>query len=155
MTKKRFKEIVSTQKIVDTETGIEYDGLVDDELLDILNDQDDKIREQKMQLNLEFGRYNELHKKLYQKDFFEVDLAGEYTEDSRVFKNGLCVFNNRLGMAYSVTEIVEVLNNMSDTIDALQDELGKFKPLIFEDTDDNEKHILYSKSDTDDLFYDN
>ena len=79
MTQKRFKEIVSTQKIVDTETGIEYDGLVDDELLDILNDQDDKIREQKMQLNLEFSRYNELHKKLYQKDFFEVDFAGEYT----------------------------------------------------------------------------
>ena len=35
---KRFKEIVSTQKIVDTYTDIEYNGLVDDELLMLIND---------------------------------------------------------------------------------------------------------------------
>lgn len=34
----RFKEIVSTQKIVDTYDGKEYNGLVDDELLQIFND---------------------------------------------------------------------------------------------------------------------
>lgn len=44
MTQKRFKEIVSTQKIVDTETGIEYDGLIDDELLDLMNEQEEQIQ---------------------------------------------------------------------------------------------------------------
>ena len=57
-------------------------------------------------------KYTKLHDKLYKRDFFEVEPADEYTEDSRTFKNGLCVFNNRLGMAYSVTEIVEVLNSL-------------------------------------------
>lgn len=31
--------------------------------------------------------------------------------DDRQFKNGKCVYNQRLGFAYSVDEIVEVLNN--------------------------------------------
>ena len=31
--------------------------------------------------------------------------------DDRVFRNGKCVYNNRLGFAYSVDELVEVLNN--------------------------------------------
>lgn len=34
----RFKEIVSTQKIIDTKTGLEYNGLVDDELMEIINE---------------------------------------------------------------------------------------------------------------------
>ena len=74
--------------------------------------------------------------KLYKKDTFEVEPAGEYTEDSRTFKNGLCVYNNRLGMAYSVTEIVEVLNSLVEykdlvselfdaKIEALEDELER------------------------------
>lgn len=33
----RFKEIISIQKIRDTETGKEYDGMVEDELLHIIN----------------------------------------------------------------------------------------------------------------------
>lgn len=64
-------------------------------------------------------KYEKLHDKLYERDFFEVELAGEYTEDSRTFKNGLCVFNNRLGMAYSVTEIVEVLNGLHEMQDLI------------------------------------
>ena len=64
-------------------------------------------------------KYEKLHDKLYEKDFFEVEPAGEYTEDSRQFKNGLCVFNNRLGMAYSVTEIVEVLNSLHEMQDLI------------------------------------
>jgi len=35
--------IVSTQKIVDTITGTEYNGLVDDDLLSIMNKQDYQI----------------------------------------------------------------------------------------------------------------
>lgn len=64
-------------------------------------------------------KYEKLHDKLYERDFFEVEPAGEYTEDSRTFKNGLCVFNNRLGFAYSVTEIVEVLNSLHEMQDLI------------------------------------
>lgn len=64
-------------------------------------------------------KYEKLHTKLYKRDFFEVEPANEYTEDSRTFKNGLCVFNNRLGMAYSVTEIVEVLNSLVEYKDLI------------------------------------
>lgn len=70
-------------------------------------------------------KYEKLHDKLYAKDFFEVEPADEYTEDSRQFKNGLCVYNNRLGFAYSVTEIVEVLNSLveyKDLVSNLFDE---------------------------------
>ena len=81
-------------------------------------------------------KYEKLHDKLYAKDTFEVEPAGEYTEDSRTFKNGLCVYNNRLGMAYSVTEIVEVLNSLveykdlitelfDEKIEALEDDLER------------------------------
>ena len=61
-------------------------------------------------------KYKKLHDKFYERDFFEVEIADECTADSRKFQNGLCVFNNRLGMAYSVTEIVEVLNTMTKVI---------------------------------------
>ena len=64
-------------------------------------------------------KYEKLHDKLYAKDFFEVEPAGEYTEDSRTFKNGLCVYNNRLGFAYSVSEIVEVLNGLHEMQDLI------------------------------------
>lgn len=86
-------------------------------------------------LNL-IKKYEKLHDKLYAKDTFEVEPADEYTEDSRTFKNGLCVYNNRLGMAYSVTEIVEVLNSLveykdlvsnlfDEKIEALENDLEK------------------------------
>lgn len=38
MTEKRFTEIISTQKIVDNVTGREYDGLVEDDLLHLMNE---------------------------------------------------------------------------------------------------------------------
>ena len=34
----RFQDILSTQKILDTKTGIEYDGLVDREFLELVNE---------------------------------------------------------------------------------------------------------------------
>ena len=37
MTEKRFKEIISTQKIIDTQTGKEYDCLLDNDLFDLIN----------------------------------------------------------------------------------------------------------------------
>lgn len=35
---KRFTEIISTQKVIDNQTGKEYDCLIDDELLKLLNE---------------------------------------------------------------------------------------------------------------------
>ena len=75
-------------------------------------------------LNL-IKKYEKLHDKLYAKDTFEVEPADEYTEDSRTFKNGLCVYNNRLGFAYSVTEIVEVLNSLTEYKDLISELFDK------------------------------
>lgn len=41
----RFKEIISTQKIIDTETNIEYYGLIDNELLKLFNEREEYIKE--------------------------------------------------------------------------------------------------------------
>ena len=37
MTEKRFKEIISTQKVIDTQTGKEYDCLLDNDFYDLVN----------------------------------------------------------------------------------------------------------------------
>lgn len=34
----RFQDILSTQKILDSETGIEYDGLVDRDFIELVNE---------------------------------------------------------------------------------------------------------------------
>lgn len=38
MTEKRFTEIISIQKVIDNQTGKEYDCLIDDGLLELLNE---------------------------------------------------------------------------------------------------------------------
>lgn len=43
--------------------------------------------------------------------------------EDREFRNNTCVYNQRLGFAYSVSEIVEVLNKMGDRIKELENEL--------------------------------
>lgn len=40
--KGRFQEIISTQKIVDTYTDTEYNGQIDTELLELINELDDE-----------------------------------------------------------------------------------------------------------------
>lgn len=37
MTEKRFKEIISTQKVIDTVTNKEYDCLLDNDFYDLVN----------------------------------------------------------------------------------------------------------------------
>lgn len=83
-TKKRFTEIVSTQKVIDNQTGKEYDCLIDDDLLKLLNElhkeneelkaevyilQDDilnkrvrNLREENKQLKSEIDGFEELLK---------------------------------------------------------------------------------------------
>ena len=38
MTEKRFKEIISTQKVIDTQTSKEYDCLLDNDFYDLVNE---------------------------------------------------------------------------------------------------------------------
>lgn len=53
--------------------------------------------------------------------FIVDDKPGKFIADERVFKNNKCVFNKRLGFAYSVDEIVEVLNELGKSGDFLTD----------------------------------
>ena len=46
--------------------------------------------------------------------------------DDRQFKNGRCVYNQRLGFAYSVEEIVEVLNATNNEKEQLKEELKDY-----------------------------
>ena len=55
----RFQEILSTQEILDTETGIEYEGLVDREFLELVNE----IVEEK-------EKYFEIGKNEYEEDIY-------------------------------------------------------------------------------------
>ena len=57
-----------------------------------------------------FQKYEALLEVLYAEDDFIVEGTTEYTDDSCVFKNNTCVYNRRLGKAYSASEIVEILN---------------------------------------------
>lgn len=52
--KGRFQPIYSTQQIVDTETGIEYDGLVDIELLQLINNEIMELRGDNTQYKIIF-----------------------------------------------------------------------------------------------------
>lgn len=47
----RFQEIISTQKIVDTKTGKEYNGMVDTELLKLINSIDKRNENRREQID--------------------------------------------------------------------------------------------------------
>lgn len=49
MIEKRFKEIISTQKVIDNHTGKEYDCLLDNDLFELINE----IAEENKQLKKE------------------------------------------------------------------------------------------------------
>ena len=55
----RFQEIVSTQKIIDTRTGKEYDGMVDVEFLRWINDIDERYQNKRKE-NDELKKVNGL-----------------------------------------------------------------------------------------------
>lgn len=60
---------------------------------------------------------------------FIIENCEDRIAENREFRNNTCVYNQRLGFAYSVEEIVEVLNNMGDEIDKLKEENEKFKKM--------------------------
>lgn len=77
-----------------------------------------------------FEKYEDLLDILYKEDYFIVEGTTEYMADSCAFKNNTCVYNKRLGIAYSATEIVEVLNTTLDRIDSLENALDKINDVV-------------------------
>lgn len=74
---------------------------------------------------------------------FIVGDAKEISDD-RKFANGKCIYNTRLGMAYSVDEAVEVLNSLGTFGDFLSELLQKkiwYCQGMFKDTGD-EKYLI-------------
>ena len=53
---------------------------------------------------------------------FIVETCEHRIAEDREFRNNTCVYNQRLGFAYNVNEIVEVLNSMGDKLDKLEKE---------------------------------
>ena len=54
MTEKRFKEIISTQKVIDTVTNKEYDCLLDNDLFDLINtiaEENEQLKQDKTNLH--------------------------------------------------------------------------------------------------------
>lgn len=77
-----------------------------------------------------FERYEDLLEVLYRKDNFLVEGTTENTEDSCAFKNNTCVYNERLGMAYNATQIVEIINTMSEQVESLEKALDKSEDIV-------------------------
>lgn len=63
---------------------------------------------------------------------FIVETCEYPIAEDREFRNNTCVYNQRLKIAYSVEEIVEVLNNMGDKIDDLEDDKEQLHKKITE-----------------------
>lgn len=53
MTKKRFKEIISTQKVIDNKTGKKYDCLLDNNFYDLVNNLAEENKQLKRALKME------------------------------------------------------------------------------------------------------
>lgn len=77
-----------------------------------------------------FEKYEDLLDVLYREDDFLVEGTTENTEDSCAFKNNTCVYNERLGMAYNASQIVEVINTMSEQIESLEKALDKSEDVV-------------------------
>lgn len=75
-------------------------------------------------------RYEDLLDVLYRKDDFLVEGTTENTEDSCAFKNNTCVYNERLGIAYNATQIVEIINTMSEQVESLEKALDKSEDIV-------------------------
>ena len=78
MTAKRFIEIISVEKVIDTETGKEYKCIIDNELLELLN----KLHEEKESYMIEIRRLEEENKFLQNK-------VATYKVGNRLLKESL------------------------------------------------------------------
>lgn len=77
-------------------------------------------------------------------DKFIVEDGSEWVSEDRIFRNGKVVHNKVLDMAYSVDEIVEVLNNrhyQSRVYDLLQNKIW-YAQGMYRRTGDDEYKVL-------------
>lgn len=58
---------------------------------------------------------------------FIVEDAHDELADDRAFKNGKCVYNQRLGIVYTVEYVVDALNELGNEIDKLKEENEQLK----------------------------
>ncbi len=77
-----------------------------------------------------YKKYEDLQDLVYREDYFLVEGTTEYTEDSCAFKNNTCVYNKRLGLEYSATQIVEIINTMSEQVESLEKALDKSEDIV-------------------------
>lgn len=103
----RFKEILSTQKILDTETDIKYDGLVDREFLELVNE----IAEEKEKY-FEIGKQeyeSSQRRHLHRLSVFQ-EYAQKYERQSKEH-DLICEIGSKIGLP---TGIFGDINNRAD-----------------------------------------
>lgn len=72
----RFQEVVSTQKIIDTKTDKQYNGLIDVELLKIINELDNENEKLKNKLERKIKESKRVHKDIEKyTDYFMRELG--------------------------------------------------------------------------------
>ena len=80
MTEKRFKEIVSTETVIDNHTGKEYKCILDNDLFDLINtiaEENEQLKQDKKRLIGYLHRYG----KVDVEDIDEVVLNQEYLDE--------------------------------------------------------------------------
>lgn len=77
----RFKEIISTQRIVDTKTNIEYYGLIDDGLFEEINniaEENEQLKQREKILLAEIDDFQDLLKQVDDKIDYAVSVVDEF-----------------------------------------------------------------------------
>ena len=103
----RFQEILSTQKILDTETGIEYDGLVDREFLELVNE---IVEEKEKYFEMGKNEYESSQRRhLHRLSVFQ-EYAQKYERNSKEH-NLICEIGSKIGLP---TGIFGDINHRAD-----------------------------------------
>lgn len=69
MTEKRFKEIISTQKVIDTVTNKEYDCLLDNDLFDLINTIAEENEQLKQRNDKQYNQLKQLWELIEDEDY--------------------------------------------------------------------------------------
>ncbi len=103
----RFQEILSTQEILDTETGIEYEGLVDREFLELVNE---IVEEKEKYFEMGKNEYKSSQRRhLHRLSVFQ-EYAQKYKGGSKEH-NLICEIGSKIGLP---TGIFGDINHRAD-----------------------------------------
>lgn len=89
MTEKRFKEIISTQKVIDNKTGKEYDCLLDNDLFELINEiaeENEQLKNEVYDWKASAEDYLKLGKSLKEENEQLKAKNNAYLQDIEVFK---------------------------------------------------------------------